>query len=574
MAGMDTITLTAIARELAETVVGGRVQAVTQPDPLSLALEIYSRGERQWLLLDANPVQPRLHLLPAKARRGVESDAPLLLLARKYVDGARLLAVTQPPWERVLHLHFVHAQAGPSLLAAEIMGRWSNLLLLDPGGAIREALRRFGPGQNRWRVILPGHIYQPPPPQAAHLSPDQVTLSDLERLLNQTPAGTPVWRALQGRVAGLSPLLARELVYRASGETLADVSHANMGAAALLDALIWLRGLSQQGGWAPSLAFDPAGEAPVAFAPYELTHLGHWQPLHSISAAAHAFYEASIGADAYAGRRSQVEALLAAARKKLEGRRASLGEQAVSEEEAADLRACGEWILAYAWQVQSGAAELLADTGAGLLRIPLDPALSAAENAQAYFGRYRKAQKSAQRLPDLLAATDRDLAYLDQLQSDLQLADNAPQIEELREALLEMGIVAEAGGKKRPPMPRSQPLQLRSQDGFTILIGRNARQNEEITWKLAQPEDVWLHAADAPGAHVVIRTAGRQPPATTLAQAASWAAWQSQARDQSKAAVLYTERRHLRKFKGARPGQVRVLQHKSLTVTPAPPPQT
>lgn len=571
---MDTITLTAIARELAEKLVGGRVQAVTHPDPLSLALEIYHRGERHWLLLDANPLHPRAHLLPAKARRGVETDTPLLLLARKYIEGAALQAVSQPPWERVLHLHFAHPQAGISLLVGEIMGRWSNLLLLDANGDIREALRRFGPGENRWRVILPGRDYQPPPPQTGRISPDLITLPDLERLLNQTPAGVAVWRVLQQHVAGLSPLLARELVFRAAGETLADVAHANMRPQALLDALIWLRRLPQEGGWAPSLAHDPDSGEPVAFAPYELAHLGHWQPLPGISAAAHAFYEASIGADAYAGRRAQVQALLAAARKKVEGRRASLGEQSVSEHEVEDLRACGEWILAYAWQVQPGAAELLADTGAGVLRIPLDAALSAAENAQAYFARYRKARRATQQLPDLLAAADRDLEYLDQLQSDLHLADNAPQIEELRQALLEMGIVTEPGGKKRPPLPRSQPLRLRSQDGFTILIGRNARQNEQVTWQLAQPEDLWLHVADAPGAHVVIKTGGQTPPATTLAQAASWAAWQSQAREQTKAAVLYTERRHLRKFKGARPGQVRVLQHKSLTVAPTSPPQT
>ena len=263
-----------------------------------------------------------------------------------------------------------------------------------------------------------------------------------------------------------------------------------------------------------------------------------------------------------------MQALLDEARKRLHGRRISLGEQAVSPEEVEALRHAGEWILAYAWQIRPGDVELAADTGEGILHIPLDPTLSPSANAQAYFARYHKAKRAAAHIPQLLADVDRDLAYLDQLQTDLALADNAPQIEELRHVLVESGLISVASKGRRSPLPRSQPLFLRSDDGLAVIIGRNALQNETVTWKLAAADDLWLHAERVPGAHVVVKTDGGDVPRRTLEQAASWTAYHSQARADTKVAVLYTQRRHLRRIPRGRPGQVRVLQAQSLTVVP------
>lgn len=568
---MDAITLTAVVREVNETVAGGRIQALVQPDERSLALEIFGHEGRQWLLFDTQPSSARVHLLPEKARRGAETDAPFFLLARKRLLGARLVDVFQPAWERILFCGCEHPEWGKTTLAGEIMGKWSNLLLLGEDGVILEALRRFGPDQNPHRPILPGRPYLSPPLQLNKTPIDLLTLPDLERLFTTVAPAEPLWRALVRQVAGISPLAARELVFRATGDALAAFTHTNALPQALFDAVVWLRGLPRQGGWAPSVVFDVEEGEPVAFAPYELSHLGSFDLRSSISRAAADYYAALIGADAYAGRRKQVQALLDDARRKLNGRRISLGEQAVGEEEVDETRSLGEWILAYAWQIRSGDAELLADTGAGLLRIPLDPTLSPSENAQAYFARYRKAKRAASRVPELLVEVNRDLEFLDQLQTDLQLAEDAAQIEELREALLSSGLMPAPTKRRRPSVQRSQPLRLRSAEGFIVLIGRNAVQNERVTWELAGPDDLWLHTERVPGSHVVIKTEGRDVPESTLLQAAAWAAWQSQARRDGKVSVIYTWRRQLRRIAGGRPGQVRVLQSQSLLVAPLAP---
>ncbi|RUA17401.1 MAG: hypothetical protein DSY55_02255 [Clostridia bacterium] len=566
---MDAITLAAMRRQMAETLARGRVQAVVQPDASSLALEIFGEGQRRWAFFSIDARVPRALLLAEKARRGLETDTPFLLLARKRLRGARLTRVEQPAWERVLLFSFSHPRHGESALAAEIMGRWSNLVLIDARGDVLASLRHFEHSARSQRVILPRHPYALPPLQR-HKSPlALVGEADLGHFLAISGAGTPVWRILVQHLAGLSPLAAREIVFRATGDALADVAHPNVRVSALLAVLDWFRALPEQGGWAPTVAISPESNEPVAFAPYELSHL---EPVHyydNISAAARAYYAATLGADSYAGRRRQALALIAQARKKALGRRLSLGEQAVSEEDVASLRTAGEWVLAYAWQVQPGDETLVVDTGEGERSIPLDPALSASENAQAYFARYRKAKRAAAKIPALLAEVDRDLAYLDQLETDVTLADNTPQIEELKEALFATGL-ASAPAKKKARMARSHPLRLRSR-AFEVVIGRNALQNEQVTWKVARPDDVWLHVQDAPGSHVIIRTAGREAPEDVVVQVAAWAAYYSKLRDETKAAVIVTTRRQLRKIKGGRPGQVRVLSHRSVIVSPEKP---
>ncbi len=569
---MDAITLAAIGRELDETLVSGRVQVVLQPDEQSLALEIFRDGERRWLLISIDVKAPRVHLLRERARRGVTRDGPFLLLARKRLRGARLTRLIQPTWERIIYLAFTHPVYGDSVLVAEIMGRWSNLVLNDGNSDVLASLRHFERNERTQRTVRPGHPYMPPPPQRHKLPIDLIKEEDLKRLLHQTVAGKPFWRILVQNIAGLSPLAARELLFRTTGDAQADVTHPNLHASNLMEVIMWFRTLPRQGGWAPTVALDTQGH-PQAFAPYELTHLKAIAYLPSISVAAQMYYEAMLGADSYAGRRQEVLALITQARKKLLARQASLGKQAVGEEDVAQLRAFGEWILTYAWKIRPGDKELLADTGEEILYIPLDPTKTPSENAQAYFARYQKAKRAAEKIPELLVNVDRDLAWLDQLEHDTLLADNSPQLEEIKEILLASGLVA-ASKRKRTKAPRSRPIHIHTSEGFDIFLGRNALQNEQLTWKLAHPEDYWLHAQDVPGSHVLIRTQGRKPPESILLQAASWAAWHSRARNDTKVSVIVTQRKHLRKVKGGRPGQVRIRTYRTLTVPPTPPPTT
>jgi predicted ribosome quality control (RQC) complex YloA/Tae2 family protein len=293
-----------------------------------------------------------------------------------------------------------------------------------------------------------------------------------------------------------------------------------------------------------------------------------------MSRAIERYTEAVVSADPYEGARRPVREAIATARRRLARRREALERSLKEGAKANELRQRGEWILAYAHAIERGQTELLADTGAGdALRIPLDPTQSAAENAQRYFARYRKAQRASQEGPARLAEVELALRDLDQLETDLQLAGNRPEIEGVRAAVAEAGYQRAKGkGRGRPQrVPKVSPLTVTSSDGLTIVVGRNSRQNDDVTFRRAQGGDWWFHARGVPGAHVIVRGRQEELPEDTIRRAAELAAYFSRLQEESSVTVDYTRRRYVRRIPGAAPGLVTYRQEKSVRVTPQGP---
>ncbi len=561
---LDALTLAALADELRPLLVGGRVQAIVPTDPLSLVLEIY-RGQRHYLLLSANPQAARVHLAE-KGRRGVERETPFHLLLRKYVKDARVTAVETPAWERIITLRFDGAE-GATRLVAEIMGRLSNLILVDEAGLVRDSARRITPEMTRARVVLPRQPYVAPPP-IERPAPDELAEPLLESLLAGTPADRPVWRVLTGGLRGLSPLAAREAVYRALGDAEATVGEVERltpllaAVAELVQPVV--SGTERSPGWEPTWVRED--EAVVAFAPYRLTHLPDAEPALSLSAAIAATFESQVGRDAYAAARGRVQAILQAARERAARQLQAIEREIVAPEANERRRVMGDWLLAYAYDVPPGATSYtVADTGEGPLTIPLDPTLSAVENAQRLFRDYERAKRAASDVAARRESAEAVLATLDQLLTDLQLAETRPEIDAVQ------AQYAALVGEKAPP-PRggrpAGPIEVVSPDGFTILVGRNSRQNETVTFERASGHDLWLHARAVPGAHVIIKSEGRAVPENTIEAAASLAAHYSASRGSTSVAVDVTEVRRVRRLKGGGPGLVTYSGERTLHAAP------
>jgi predicted ribosome quality control (RQC) complex YloA/Tae2 family protein len=563
----DALTMSCVADELRDTLVGGRVQQVVLPDNLTVGLEIYANRERHYLLASAHAEQGRLHLSSAKLRRGVDKETGLLLLLRKYVRGALLVEVEQPPFERIVRLEFSHPEWGCSDLMVEIMGRHSNIILVDHIGRVLDSVKRVGPDMSSVRPVLPGKQYALPPPQVK-LPPDQITEYRLRQILAEGDKGEQVWRVLVRSLLGMSPMLAREIAFRALGRPrarLGDVERMTP----LLHAIQDLLAPIGTGAWRPSMSL--AGGKPDAYAPYLLTHRGEVQAVASISDAIEAYTVAVATGDPYAAAKRPAQQAIERARDRLRRRRAGL-ERALREVgEAGQWRRWGEWILAYAHMVEQGQEELAADTGEEVLRIPLDPALSAVENAQAYFERYRKAQRAAAEVPGQLQRVALSEQDLDQLAADLALAASRPEIEDIKEALVEAGHVPAGRRKRRAGVPRSKPLSLFLTGGVWVWIGRNSRQNDDVTFGRGSSDDWWFHARGVPGAHVVVRVPGDELSADVAERAAELAAYFSQQRDELYVDVDYTRRRHVRRIPGAAPGLVTYSGERTLRVAPRPP---
>ncbi len=564
---IDALCAAALASALNEALGGARVQQVIQLDRLTHGLELYG-GRRSWLLLSADPQRLGLSLGVDKLRRGTGGASPLQQAMNARLVGARLRAVEWPAWERMLVLHFTAAE--PLRLMVELQGRLANLVLVAADGRILAAARSIDAETSRTRQTLPGQVYQPPPPPAGKLPPDQANAARLGPWLAEAGTGL-AWRVLVDRLRGISPLAAREAVHRACGRP--EAAAGEVDSAALAAAIAALIAPVRGGAWEPGLAGDqPEGGVALAYAPYRLTHLPSWRPSAGLTEAMAAWEAERGAAGAYADARREVAALLEEARARAARQLESLAREAPDAGEAERLRLWADLLLAYQRQVPAGAAEALLPGMDGDVRVPLDAAHSALDNAERYYEKARRLDRALRAFPERRAEAEARLATLDQWRMDLDLAESRPEIDAVHEGLRASGLLgrplkARVGGGRTP----SRPLELRSSAGMTLVVGRNSRQNEAVTFERGARGDLWLHARGRPGAHVLIKSAGREVDAQTLQEAAGLALWFSGARGERRGDVICADLRHVTRLKGGGPGMVQVREERNVQAEPLDP---
>ncbi len=616
----DVLTTAAVADELSATLLDGRIQRIGLVDRLTVAAEVYAGGRRRALVASADNRSPRIHLAPAMPSLDAELVTPFGLLLRKYARGGILVGVEQPPLERLLRLsiakripsgHERRARriAGepqpedddPDLLDdaetdddgegdgdagltwvhlhVEIMGRHSNLILVDDAGLVMDAAKRVTSAMSRVRPVQPRMRYVPPPP-LDRPDPRRLTAAMASGMLAVAPEATPLARWLVSALRGLSPQMAREIAFRATGSADATVADAlgDAGASALARETRALLEPLLTSAWAPKVYrerddAEPESAQVVAYSAIPLAHLRQdhvEEAVASISAAVALVEGADEGDDAtparHAQRRQRLLASIAEARAKLERRLASVREQGALAAETETLRRWGELIYANLWQIQPGQRELVVEGE----MIPLDPAVPAKETAAALFERYRKAQSAGVHQEEIEGEIAGELAHLDDLAT---LAAQAAGFAELEALAAEWGAregsPAGKQARKRPQTRRPRPLL--DDEGNAVFVGHTAGQNEMVTFEIAGQNDTWLHARGVGGSHVVIRwnnAAGEERDETILA-AAALAGWYSAARGSSRVEIDVARRRHVRKIKGGRPGMVTYRNERTIAVEPA-----
>ncbi len=560
----DVFTISALVDEFMDRLVGGRVQGVIDVDEMGIGLEIYANRMRHYLYLSADANQPRAYIAGQKLRRGLLKPTQLGLLCRRTVEGGIIAHVSQPDWERLLRID-IEGPEGDVSLVAELMPRRANVLLLR-AGLILDCLKRVGPDENRYRLSLPQHNYVPPPPIQDQLAPREVTVESLRRIMDAVKKPSmQMRRVLPGRILGMSPLLAKEIVFRASGRL--DAKARDSDCRALLEAYESLVAPLLRRHWQPGLGYE-LGVA-TEFAAFPLSFLD-WQARPTMSGAISEYFGLVRSADAYDEAKKPVRKAIAEARARLSAKLASLERGFKDESEMRRIKKSGELILAYQTALREGQDLLRAqyEPDEPELIIKLDPALNPIENAQSYFRRYEKAKGARKALPALIAETKTELAFMAQLESDLSSASNWLQIDDVIQLLQERGHWQGKKLKRIGGGGRQGPLRVVSRDGYVVWIGRNSRQNDQLTFKTANRQDIWLHARGAPGAHVVIRNDGRRIGDDLILAAAAVAAHYSQKRDDKRVLVDYTRVKFVKAIKGAGPGMVTYRNEKTLSVAP------
>ncbi|MDQ7828563.1 MAG: NFACT family protein [Armatimonadota bacterium] len=587
VAAYDSLVLAAVAVEL-EAMRGARVVAVHQPEPEAVALLLRGRQGTRGLWCSIHPRWARVVLAPAPSARPTH-PFPTLLRAR--LDGARLVEVTQPAFERVLTLTF-EALEGRLDLVAEVMGRHANLLLLDGRCRVVGIFKPVTPAMSRVRPLGPGATYTPPPVGRAR--PEAVTPDALARWL---AAGRPVAATLVAHLVGVSPPVAAHLALaagcdpeQAAPPDAAPAVHAALGE---LIATVTARAFR------PSLYEDDAGE-PVAFSAIPLAAYRHLRrrDAPSMSAAVETVVARLAGQEALRAARQALLARLGALSRRVHRALEEARAQLQRAEGAETYRRFGELLLAHAHALPRGAREVtVPDFDGRPTTITLDPQASAVANAQAYFRRYRKAAAGRPTLQERVGALEAEAAFLEQVRVLAEQAEDLPALAAVAQDLTEgegqpVGT-AGRGARRGSATPRRVPLSRRGRSrppgsgapapatggprrftapgGFAILVGRSHRENDRLTFEVAAPHDLWLHARGMPGAHVILRTGGRRPSEAAVQAAAAVAAYYSRGRGAARVAVDVTERRHVHRLRGGRPGMVTYTGERTLTVEPALP---
>jgi predicted ribosome quality control (RQC) complex YloA/Tae2 family protein len=621
---VDAFTLAAVADELRTGLLGARVDDVIQPTPLAVALQCYGgaagAARNRWLLASAEPRLARLHLVERKPRKLTAEPPTFVMLLRKYLEGARLREVRQPRWERLLELGFAR---GPetSWLVIEVMGALSNLILRDDAGLILGALRPVSLEKNRYRALAPHVPYRTPPPQTRtvqgeslpRLAPESVGGSDLRvavgDLLTRESSPTTgskrqaltVASVLTGQVAGWGRDLAAEALARA-GLSPDAAPTPDLDWDAVAAAVRDLAALYDTHAWQPTLVYTPDDPRPQDAAAYRPVRFpaSELRPAPSVNDALAAYFEDAEWRGAVDSAKADLRHLLKTQHDRTRRKAEALAAELAALDEAQALRLEADTLLAFQADVPSGAASytLANPFAAGpddpaTLTLALDPRLSPVENANRRYARYHKLQRAAQAIPPQIAANDLERARVEQLQTDLALAETPAEIALVRAEVADAGYLRAAraakpargaqSGKSGKPGKGGKPSQQRrapdggvplrrtSADGFTVLIGKNSRQNEEVTFSQASAGDLWLHARGVPGAHVIVKAGGRPVPEATLREAAALAAYYSQARGSGSVPVDYTEQRYVRHLKGGGPGLVTYERERTLHAVPADP---
>ena len=565
---LDAICLQGVVGELAPQLIGSRIEKIQQParDQIILLL----RGSRR-LFLNAGANQPRLHL--TEQLRDNPSKPPMFcMLLRKHLSGGIIESVRQEPLERVVTLTVLASdemgERSRFTLVWEGMPRRANLILCDRDGRIIDCLRRVDLEAEQDRQVLPGLFYRLPTRQDKR-SPLSVTEEEFAALLGRAAPDAPLDGWLLDTFTAISPLVARELTVRACGSTDAPASQGN----ALWDVFSrWQRAVNEKT-FTPTLIKRNGSLADFTYGP--VTQYGTYAETEVYDSFSHLlddFYEKREQAERVKQKGRDLLKTATTARDRVRRKLAAQEKELAACLDRDHLRICGELITANLYRMERGQSRLTAqnyyDENCADVDIPLDVRLSPQENAARYFKQYAKAKTAEKYLTAQLQRGREELQYLESVLQELAQAESEQDFNDIRTELTDGGYLR-GRGKKQPGFQRaSKPREFRSSAGVRILVGRNNRQNDRLTTKDADKRDIWLHTQKIHGSHVILCTGGAEPDEQSLMEAASLAAYFSQAQGSTKVPVDYTPVKFVKKPAGAKPGMVVYTTYQTMLADP------
>ena len=560
---LDGFSMRPLTLELERALVGGRVDKITQQNKANLTITIRQPGRTFLLRLSTAPQNPSVHLLK-KSPENLPEPPTFCMVLRKNLEGGRVAAIRQHELDRIIFIDVDSIGAGGKIqtltLAAELIGKYSNLILVSDGQIV-DALKKIGTNSSRVRTILPNQAYQMPPAQ------DKLDIfaTDVEKILERVKVDdSRLDKAIMNVCQGFGPQSVKETIYLAGLPN--DIKTSALDAAdfdSLRGALIEIRDAAQSP--TPCMIQD-AGKI-LALSAVKLNYLrGDVRTFGTLS-------ELLETADAVAGSyvppdKERFAKLVNNELRRATNKIAVLEQELAAAENADDWRIRADNLSTYRYQFKDHADDAITVDniyGGEKISIPLDRRLTIAANVQACYKKYDKLKRSTKFIAAQIALCREEIAYLETIAHALTASTTIADIDEIRTELIAGGYLKDAR-KKSALSKKPQPLKFTAPDGTEILVGKNNAQNDRLTFKLAAPDDLWLHTKDITGSHVIVRSSAVSDE--TLQLAAEIAAYFSKARDSSKVPVDYVQCKFVKKPSGAKPGFVIFTNQRTLYVTP------
>lgn len=572
---LDGIFLRHIKNEIESNSLGARVSQIYQPnrDELVFTLRTFSGNKK--LLLSARANSPRINFCSNTPENPAQPPMFCMLL-RKRLGGGKLAALRQLDCDRVLFLDFECVnELGDTVMitvAVEIMGMYSNIIIINSDGVIIDSLKRVDLTMSSKRIVLPNVKYELPEPQdklnILNSSPEEIA-----EKVKSFECEMPLNKALLKAIQGVSPIVCRELEYN----VMEGVSNRLDGA--LFDRLIQeigrLKSVAENCSTKPCIVYREDGK-PLDFCFMPIKQYGKFARVETkdeYSQVIDAFYDERDSRERMRVKTQSLSKLLNNVAERIARKIAKQQSELAQCENREQLRICGDLLQANLYRIERGASfaevENYYDAEGKTLRIMLNPAISPAANAQKYYKDYQKAKNAESVLGEQIENGKSELEYIESVLDEVSRAETERELAQIREELTEQGYLHRQKGKQKP-LSQLPPLEFTSSDGFRILVGRNNKQNDKLTLKTASKNDIWLHTKDIHGSHTIIINGGHQISDTAIIEAARIAAYHSKARNSSRVPVDYTLVRYVSKPSGAKPGMVIYVNNRTVYVNPSP----
>lgn len=556
----DGIVISNVVTDLREKLIGGRIYKIYQPENDELNIIIKNQKENYRLLLSADASLPLIYLMQLSKENPMAAPNFCMLL-RKYIGNGRILDINQPNFERIVEFTIEHLNEMGDLcqkkLVIELMGKHSNIIFLDEQGMIIDSIKHISHMVSSVREVLPGRQYVYPP-SGEKKNPLCI---DKEGFMEAISKPLSLTKSIYTSVTGFSPLVANEIIYRAGLDSSLPASALDRSQlTCLYQEFEKLIETIRSADYHPQIVYD--GHTPIEFASIDLTMYGDKtiERKENISKLLDEYYYKKSVVTRIRQKSADLRRIVATAiertSKKYDLQQKQL-QDTVSRE---TYKIYGELINTYGYGVSQGEKSFRAFNyyTNEEIEIPLDPNISVMENAKKYFAKYNKLKRTYEALSSLVVETKEELEYLNSVAAFLDMTLDENSLSQLKEELIQSGYIKRKSHKKGDKWSvKSKPFHYISSDGFHMYVGKNNLQNDELTFKFANGGDLWFHAKQMPGSHVIVRMEGAETlPDATYEEAARLAAYYSSGRTSPKVEIDYTERRNLKKPAGAKPGFV------------------